>query len=70
MTESHPSRSSHVGKTQAKRSRRKPQASHGELPGWDELETSLRGLRNLNAMQLELIANVERIGKRLRRKRG
>jgi hypothetical protein len=70
MTESETSRSSHSGKTRAKNRRRKPRPSHAELPGWEELETSLRGLRNLNAMQLELIANVERIGKRLRRKRG
>jgi hypothetical protein len=36
---------------------------------WNELETALRGLRNLNAMQLELIGQVERIGRRLRRAR-
>jgi hypothetical protein len=40
-----------------------------DRPGWNEFETGLRGLRNLNAMQLELIASLEQIGKQLRRKR-
>lgn len=49
--------------------RRGPARSVG-APGWDDIEAALRGLRNLNAMQLELIANVEHIGKQLRQKRG
>jgi hypothetical protein len=56
-------------KGQAKGRMRSAQKRPDGQPSWDDLETSLRGLRNLNAMQLELIANVEQIGKQLRRKR-
>ena len=56
-------------KGQAKGRTRTTEKRPDEQPNWADLEASLRGLRNLNAMQLELIANAEQIGKQLRRKR-